>query len=152
MIPTCCCIHLLIHVYFFADMASSSRQSLRPSNQSFQHQNRQLNPLQPTNNKSVPAILSRKRKLENIEMVSTGYKMIFQIFWLSNYFVIAIISWKCFLIIYNLCYYILVSMVLRKVYHIFALSTFHCSNFHEVPHWKCWHFVLKTTYIHGYKY
>ena len=65
-------------------MASSSRQSLRPSNQSFQHQNRQLNPLQPTNNKSVPAILSRKRKLENIEMVSTGYKMIFQIFWLSS--------------------------------------------------------------------
>ena len=69
---------------FFADMASSSRQSLRPSNQIFQHQNRQLNALQPTNNKSVPAILSRKRKLENIEMVSTGYKMIFQIFWLSS--------------------------------------------------------------------
>ena len=72
-------------IYFFADMASSSRQSLRPSNQIFQHQNRQLNALQPTNNKSVPAILSRKRKLENIEMVSTGCGIIFQIFWLSNY-------------------------------------------------------------------
>ena len=79
-------VSFIINTYvFFVDMASSSRQSLRPSNQIFQHQNRQLNPLQPANNKSVPAILSRKRKLENIEMVSTGYKMIFQIFWLSSY-------------------------------------------------------------------
>jgi len=49
-------------------MASSSRQSLRPSNQNSQQQNRQLKPLQSSNNKSLPAILSRKRKLENIQM------------------------------------------------------------------------------------
>ena len=56
--------------FFIADMASSSRQSLRPSNQNSQQQNRQLKPLQSSNNKSLPAILSRKRKLENIQMVS----------------------------------------------------------------------------------
>ena len=46
----------------------------------------------------------------------------------------AIISWKCCFIIYKQYSYILVSLVLRKVYHIFALSTFHCSNSHKVPH------------------
>ena len=56
---------------FISDMASYSRQTLRPSNQSAQQQNRQLNSFHPSNNKSLPAILSRKRKLENIQMVSS---------------------------------------------------------------------------------
>ena len=60
------------HIYnFISDMASSSRQALRPSNQSAQQQHRQLNPLHSSNNKSLPAILSRKRKLENNQMVSS---------------------------------------------------------------------------------
>ena len=52
-------------------MASSSRQSLRPSDQHAQYQNRQQKSANSTNNsKSLPAILGRKRKLENKQMVS----------------------------------------------------------------------------------
>jgi len=49
-------------------MASSSRQVLRPSNQSAQNQYRQSKPLQSSNVKSIPAILSRKRKYETFQM------------------------------------------------------------------------------------
>ena len=58
-----------LHFYIPA-MASSSRQALRPSNQTAQNQHRQSKPLQASNVKSIPAILSRKRKFENMQMVN----------------------------------------------------------------------------------
>lgn len=58
-------------------MASSSRQVLRPSNQSAQNQQRQSKPLQSSNVKSIPAILSRKRKFETFQMVSISCDLLF---------------------------------------------------------------------------
>ena len=58
-------------------MASSSRQVLRPSNQNAQNQYRQSKPLQSSNVKSIPAILSRKRKYETFQMVSIVNLLLF---------------------------------------------------------------------------